>query len=139
MVTAGQCEGESGMSAEAPDPPPRSPKAGRDLRAAIGVGVVLGAAIILSLLMVRFVFIGIVAAIGDAPVAVVNHVAFVCDDHHCVILRSEGPDQRVHIVLNPMRQVAPNGQGYRCDGGIKVEMGVHVLKVTEDTRKSTPK
>lgn len=62
MVTAGQCEGESGMSAEAPDPPPRSPKAGRDLRAAIGVGVVLGAAIILSLLMVRHLFIGVVAA-----------------------------------------------------------------------------
>ncbi|RKT85906.1 phosphatidate cytidylyltransferase [Saccharopolyspora antimicrobica] len=62
MVTAGQCEGESGMPAGAPDPPSRPSRAGRDLRAAIGVGVVLGAAIILSLLMVRFVFIGIVAA-----------------------------------------------------------------------------
>ncbi|SDW81155.1 phosphatidate cytidylyltransferase [Saccharopolyspora shandongensis] len=62
MVTAGQCEGESGMSADSPDPPSRPSRAGRDLRAAIGVGVVLGAAIILSLLMVRFVFIGIVAA-----------------------------------------------------------------------------
>ncbi|MER7013436.1 phosphatidate cytidylyltransferase [Saccharopolyspora sp. NPDC000359] len=50
------------MPAGAPDPPSRPSRAGRDLRAAIGVGVVLGAAIILSLLMVRFVFIGIVAA-----------------------------------------------------------------------------
>ncbi|MEV0049272.1 phosphatidate cytidylyltransferase [Saccharopolyspora shandongensis] len=50
------------MSADSPDPPSRPFRAGRDLRAAIGVGVVLGAAIILSLLMVRFVFIGIVAA-----------------------------------------------------------------------------
>lgn len=50
------------MSAGSPDPPSRPSRAGRDLRAAIGVGVVLGAAIILSLLMVRFVFIGIVAA-----------------------------------------------------------------------------
>ncbi|MEV0089507.1 phosphatidate cytidylyltransferase [Saccharopolyspora sp. NPDC050642] len=50
------------MSADSPDPPSRPSRAGRDLRAAIGVGVVLGAAIILSLLMVRFVFIGIVAA-----------------------------------------------------------------------------
>ncbi|MGW1676777.1 phosphatidate cytidylyltransferase [Saccharopolyspora sp. NPDC002376] len=50
------------MSADTPDPPSRPSRAGRDLRAAIGVGVVLGAAIILSLLMVRFVFIGIVAA-----------------------------------------------------------------------------
>lgn len=62
MVTAGQCEGESGMPAGTPDPPSRPSRAGRDLRAAIGVGVVLGAAIVLSLLMVRFVFIGIVAA-----------------------------------------------------------------------------
>ncbi|MGP4018282.1 phosphatidate cytidylyltransferase [Saccharopolyspora sp. 5N708] len=50
------------MTADTPDPPSRPSRAGRDLRAAIGVGVVLGAAIILSLLMVRFVFIGIVAA-----------------------------------------------------------------------------
>ncbi|MGW3469237.1 phosphatidate cytidylyltransferase [Saccharopolyspora sp. NPDC000995] len=50
------------MSAGSPGPPSRPSRAGRDLRAAIGVGVVLGAAIILSLLMVRFVFIGIVAA-----------------------------------------------------------------------------
>jgi phosphatidate cytidylyltransferase len=61
VVTAGQCEGESGMSTGSSDPPSRPSRAGRDLRAAIGVGVVLGAAIILSLLMVRFVFIGIVA------------------------------------------------------------------------------
>ncbi|GAA0518944.1 hypothetical protein GCM10011581_08750 [Saccharopolyspora subtropica] len=50
------------MPADSPDPPSPPSRAGRDLRAAIGVGVVLGAAIILSLLMVRFVFIGIVAA-----------------------------------------------------------------------------
>ncbi|WP_093413357.1 phosphatidate cytidylyltransferase [Saccharopolyspora flava] len=51
------------MSADdIPDPPSRPSRAGRDLRAAIGVGVVLGAAVILSLLMVRFVFIGIAAA-----------------------------------------------------------------------------
>ncbi|MEV4643881.1 phosphatidate cytidylyltransferase [Saccharopolyspora sp. NPDC049426] len=51
------------MSADdVPDPPSRPSRAGRDLRAAIGVGVVLGAAVILSLLMVRFVFIGIAAA-----------------------------------------------------------------------------
>ncbi|MDI2028499.1 phosphatidate cytidylyltransferase [Saccharopolyspora sp. TS4A08] len=51
------------MSADGiPDPPSRPSRAGRDLRAAIGVGVVLGAAVILSLLMVRFVFIGIAAA-----------------------------------------------------------------------------
>jgi phosphatidate cytidylyltransferase len=62
VVTAGQCEGESGMPATNPDPPSHPSRAGRDLPAAIGVGVVLGAAIILSLLMVRFLFIGIVAA-----------------------------------------------------------------------------
>ena len=39
----------------------RTPRAGRDLRAAIAVGVVLGGAIIVSLLTVRHVFIGIAA------------------------------------------------------------------------------
>ena len=32
------------------------------------------------------IFIGIVAAVGDAPIAVIDHVALVCDDHHCIIL-----------------------------------------------------
>lgn len=61
MTTAGQREGVSGMSTEVPGPSSRSSKAGRDLRAAIGVGVVLGAAIIISLLTVRYLYAGIVA------------------------------------------------------------------------------
>ncbi len=43
-------------------PEPKSSRAGRNLPAAIGVGVALGAAILISLLTVRFVFIGIIAA-----------------------------------------------------------------------------
>ncbi len=62
MVTAGQREGGSGMSAGAPDQPSRAPKAGRDLRAAIAVAVTLGAAIVVSLLTVRHLFLGILAA-----------------------------------------------------------------------------
>lgn len=61
-MTAGQREGESGMPADSPETPPSSSRAGRDLPAAIGVGLVLGAAVVLSLLMVRYLFIGIVAA-----------------------------------------------------------------------------
>ncbi|NIJ13572.1 phosphatidate cytidylyltransferase [Saccharomonospora amisosensis] len=61
--------GEEGQRAE-PDGPsePARPsgrkpsRAGRDLPAAIAVGVVLGAAILVSLFTVRYVFIGIVAA-----------------------------------------------------------------------------
>lgn len=60
-MTAGQREGVSGMATGEPDPPSRSPKAGRDLPAAIAVGVTLGAAIIVSLLTVRQLFLGIVA------------------------------------------------------------------------------
>ncbi|WP_344867931.1 phosphatidate cytidylyltransferase [Amycolatopsis ultiminotia] len=41
--------------------PEKASRAGRDLPAAIGVGLVLGAAIIVSLLTVRFLFIGIIA------------------------------------------------------------------------------
>ncbi|WP_216208784.1 phosphatidate cytidylyltransferase [Amycolatopsis aidingensis] len=51
------------MSEEREDAPePKSSRAGRNLPAAIGVGVALGAAILISLLTVRFVFIGIIAA-----------------------------------------------------------------------------
>lgn len=63
MVTASQAADESGMSSDTPDEPRARPsRAGRDLRAALAVGIVLGAAIIMSLLMVRQVFIGVVAA-----------------------------------------------------------------------------
>lgn len=62
MVIASQADGGSGMPSDTPDAPsPRASRAGRDLRAAIAVGVILGAAIIMSLLMVRQVFIGVVA------------------------------------------------------------------------------
>ena len=83
-----------------------------------------------------FVFAGTVAAFGDASVAVVNHVTFVCDDHHRVILRSEGPDQRVHIVLYPPRQVVPNDRGYGGDGGVEIEVGVGIQEMAEDTGES---
>jgi phosphatidate cytidylyltransferase len=60
VVSIGQREGELGMSGDETPPPARS-RAGRDLRAAVAVGLVLGVAIILSLLTVRQVYIGIVA------------------------------------------------------------------------------
>ncbi|MFD5618822.1 phosphatidate cytidylyltransferase [Streptomyces yangpuensis] len=43
-----------------PSPPPQKKRAGRDLRAAIGVGVGLGAVIFASLLIVKAVFVGVV-------------------------------------------------------------------------------
>ncbi|MFE7709859.1 phosphatidate cytidylyltransferase [Streptomyces sp. NPDC057486] len=42
-------------------PPPQKKRAGRDLRAAIGVGVGLGAVIVASLFIVKAVFIGVIA------------------------------------------------------------------------------
>ncbi|GAA2462779.1 phosphatidate cytidylyltransferase [Streptomyces pulveraceus] len=42
-------------------PPPQKKRAGRDLRAAIGVGVGLGAVIIASLFIVKAVFVGVIA------------------------------------------------------------------------------
>lgn len=44
------------------EPEKKASRAGRNLPAAIGVGLLLGAAIIVSLLTVRFIFIGIIAA-----------------------------------------------------------------------------
>ncbi|WP_351223552.1 phosphatidate cytidylyltransferase [Streptomyces sp. NPDC002133] len=48
---------------ESPQPsqPPQKKRAGRDLRAAIGVGVGLGAVIIASLFIVKAVFVGVIA------------------------------------------------------------------------------
>lgn len=50
-----------------PHPPhapaaPKQPKGGRDLRAAIGVGVGLGAVVVLSLFLVKWLFTGVVVA-----------------------------------------------------------------------------
>ena len=88
---------------------------------------------------VVIILVGVVAAIGDAPVAVVNHVAFVCGDHHRVVLRGEGLDQRIHIVLNPTRQVAPNSRGYGGDGGVEIKVGVGIQEVAEDAGESALK
>ncbi|WP_328607450.1 phosphatidate cytidylyltransferase [Amycolatopsis sp. NBC_00345] len=56
---------ETPAPAERTQPEQKASKAGRNLPAAIGVGLLLGAAIIVSLLTVRFLFIGIIAiAIG---------------------------------------------------------------------------
>lgn len=56
----------------APEPAQKVSRAGRNLPAAIGVGLLLGAAIVTSLLTVRYLFIGIVAiaiAVGTIELA----------------------------------------------------------------------
>ena len=35
-----------------------------------------------SLARIVIIFVGIIAAVGDAPIAIVDHVTFVCEDHH---------------------------------------------------------
>ncbi|RZQ64811.1 phosphatidate cytidylyltransferase [Amycolatopsis suaedae] len=55
-------EDTAGSSATEPVADEKKSRAGRNLPAAIAVGVLLGAAILVSLLTVRFLFIGIVAA-----------------------------------------------------------------------------
>ncbi len=47
---------------EPPQPAKKPSRAGRDLPAAIGVALLLGAAILVSLLTVRYLFIGVIAA-----------------------------------------------------------------------------
>jgi phosphatidate cytidylyltransferase len=54
--------------AAAPRPPqepkaPKAPKAGRNLRAAVSVGVGLGAVVVVSLVFVKWLFVGVVAAV----------------------------------------------------------------------------
>ena len=43
------------------------------------------------------VFAGIVAAFGDASIAIVDHVTFVCCDYHRFVFGSEGPDQLIRL------------------------------------------
>ena len=74
---------------------------------------------------VVIIFVGIAAAVGDAPITVIDHVTFICDDHHRVILKGEGPDQRVHVVFNPTRQVTPDGRGYGAMAASKSKLGWH--------------
>ncbi|MGH3949878.1 MAG: phosphatidate cytidylyltransferase [Pseudonocardiaceae bacterium] len=54
--------GEQGAIGDDGEPAPKVSRAGRDLSAALGVAVVLGAAVLVSLLVERHVFIGVVAA-----------------------------------------------------------------------------
>ncbi|MGH3549469.1 MAG: phosphatidate cytidylyltransferase, partial [Pseudonocardiaceae bacterium] len=53
---------EQPNSAVQPEPRPRGPRAGRNLGAAIAVGLLMGAGVLVALFTVRQVFIGIVAA-----------------------------------------------------------------------------
>ena len=69
------------------------------------------------------IFVGIVAAVGDAPITVVDYVTFVCDDHHPIVLQGEGPDQRVDMVLYPTRQVAPTAMGTGAMAASKSKLG----------------
>ena len=79
------------------------------------------------------IFAGTVAAFGDAS------VAFVYGDHHRVVVRGKGSDQRVHVFLHPSCQVAPDGLRYGGNGGVKVEVGEGVPKMAEDTGERMPR
>ncbi|MBH5337243.1 phosphatidate cytidylyltransferase [Streptomyces pactum] len=57
----GPADGRSGAAAEPRPPAPAKKSAGRDLRAAIGVGVGLGAVIVASLFVHKAVFLGVIA------------------------------------------------------------------------------
>ncbi|WP_318307687.1 phosphatidate cytidylyltransferase [Amycolatopsis solani] len=73
MSAAGTAAAETPTAAATPEAEAKkASKAGRNLPAAIGVGLLLGAAIIVSLLTVRFLFIGIIAiaiAVGTVEFA----------------------------------------------------------------------
>ena len=82
---------------------------------------------------------GIANTIAGATTIIIDHVAFVRRDYHPVVVGSAGPNKRIHVILHPLRQVAPDGLRHRGDGGVKVEVGVGVLKMAEDARKHAPK
>ena len=73
-----------------------------------------------------------------AAITIIDHVAFVRRDHHRIIIVSEGPDQRVHIVFHPSCQVTPDGLGYGSDGGVKIKVGIGILEMAEDAGERAP-
>lgn len=81
---------------------------------------------------------GVASTFAGPYIAVINHATFVCRDYHRVVLRSEGPDQHIHVVLHPLCQVAPDGRRYGGNGGVEVEVGVGVLKMAEDAGERAP-
>ena len=46
---------------------------------------------------------GITITSTSAAITIVDHVAFIRRDHHPIVIGSEGPDQRVHIVFHSSR------------------------------------
>ena len=78
---------------------------------------------------------GIVTTTASARL--VHNTAFISGYDHAVIISREGPDEGIHVVLHPLRQVTPDGLGYGSDGSIKVEVGVGDLEVGEDLRERT--
>lgn len=88
---------------------------------------------------VAVAIVGVASTFTGADVAVVNHVAFVRRNYYPVVISSEGPDQRIHVVFNPSRQVAPDGFWYGSNGGVKSKLGSTFrrwLKTRENARPS---
>ena len=70
--------------------------------------------------------------VAGAILTVINRAALIRNDHHRVVIRSEDPDQSIHIVIHPTCQVVPNDSGHWGDGGVEVEVGIDVLEMTKN-------
>ena len=81
---------------------------------------------------------GIAITITGTAVTIIDHVAFVRCDYHPVVIRSKGPNKRIHVILHPPRQIATDGLGHWGNDDVKVKVGIGVLKVAEDTGECTP-
>ena len=73
-----------------------------------------GVAVIVASLTITFT---------SATVTIVNHIAFIRRDHHRVVLGSEGPDQSIHIIVHPARQVIPDSPGHWAMVVSKLKLG----------------
>jgi hypothetical protein len=64
---------------------------------------------------------------------VVIRIAFLSRDHNCVVLRSKLHDQNIDMAIHPFRQVVLDNTGHGGYRGVKIKMGVKILKMAEDT------
>ena len=77
-------------------------------------------------------FVRATYAATDVVLIIVIHAIFIRHDHRRVILEGELYDQGVHMIVHLVRQAVPDNPGHGGYGGVKIEVRVEVLEVTED-------
>ena len=68
---------------------------------------------------------GIIATITIVVISamLIHNAAFISSHDHAIIIRSKGPNEGIHVVLYPLRQVAPDDYGTGAMAATKSKWG----------------